>query len=330
MYQATQVDNSHIIMYLNYLVTYRLLEDKLPNAEALRKAISGISHCGFQIYNGEQAGSIPGVGTQTKKYIDGILNNKDPSKCGIYDIDQLSYEQKKRLVTITEMDKIPDIGIKRAASYYDAGYNTVEMLKEFLKVNGTQRTKSALEHEGQIERRIPRNKIDYFVSRFEMAINAFNSGTTSFLKYDFGGSYYRGAPDSGDIDIIIWSYVPREVATKQAHLLQYLKQQGILVSDQVSGSIVYQGVGYIDQEYPAVRIDIKALPDLINYHYAMFHLIGPGSFNIRMSDIARSKGLTLGSNGMIVTSTKDPIYVRNQEDIFTILGEPYLGPEERN
>lgn len=326
---VTKVDNSLITTYLTYLANLRFLEDKIPNGEALKRAVSEINNCGFQIYNGDQASVIQGVGTKTKNYIDGILNNRDPSKCGINDIDQLTRDQQVRLVTITEMDKIPDIGIKRAAMYYDAGYTNVDMLKDFLKVNGSQRTQSSLKYESQLEQRIPRAKIDKFISIFQLALTEFNNLTSSFLNFNFGGSYYRGENDSGDIDIIIWSFVPRESVTKQENFLEYLRQKHILLDTQVSGSVVYQGFAYIDDEFSSVRIDIKNLPDLSNYHYAMMHLIGPGTFNTRMSDLARSKGLTLGSNGMIINSTKESIYVRDQNDIFIILDQQYIEPKDR-
>lgn len=324
------VDNSRIVMFLNYLVTMRYLEDKIPNALALKTAISNIETCGFKITSGDQASIIPRVGPRTKRYIDGILNNTDSHKSGIHEIDVLPYEQQVRIVTITEMDKIPDIGIKRAAQYYDNGYNTVDKLKDLLRINGTQRTQAALRHEGEIERKIPRSKIDLFIGNFRSAINAFNNSTGSALNFDYGGSYSRGSNDSGDIDILIWSFAPREVSSKQPHFLEYLRQSRILLDTQVSGSVVYQGIAYIDQEYPSVRIDIKALHSMVDYHYAKLHLIGPGSFNTKMSDIAKSKGWTLGSNGMIVTSTKDPIVVRSEEDIFSLLGVPYLEPKDRH
>lgn len=328
MYQ--QIDNSRITTVLNYLVTQRLLDNKIENANALQNAINNINNVQFQIQNGVQAKTIPGVGVKTGAYIDGILSNINPNNCGIYEIDNMSYEQKVRLVTITDMSKIPDIGVKRAANYYDAGYNTVDKLKEMLKTNGSQRTQLALQHEGQLERRIPREKIDIFMSNFNSAISTFNSTMNSSLNYDVGGSYVRGKPDSGDIDILIWSFNPKEVLAKQPVFLEYLNKVGILIGTQVLGSIIYQGVAYIDKDFPAVRIDIKALPDLINYHYALFHLIGPGSFNTKMSDIAKSKGWTLGSNGMIINTTGDQINVRSQDDIFTLLGQNYIIPQNRN
>lgn len=330
MYQQPQVDNSRITNVLNYLSTERLLQDSIESSNAIKRAITNISSCGFQIYDVSQADQIPGVGKKIHFYIDSILKNTDPSKCGIPEIDMMPYEQKLRLVTITEMDKIPDIGVKRAAMYYDNGYNTIEKLKQYLSVSGSQRTQAALQHEGQLDKRIPREKVKIFLQNFDSLLQHYNSITSSSLRREVGGSYERGKPDSGDIDILIWSFSPKEVITKGWYFLDYLRQKGLLLNTQVSGSIIYQGIGYIDSEYPSVRVDIKSLPDLTNYHYAMFHLIGPGTFNTRMSDIARSKGWTLGSNGMVVSATKEPIYVRSEADIFTLLGVPYVKPEDRN
>lgn len=329
MLQPQQVDNSRIINVLSYLVTERLLSDNNDSANAIRRAIDNISSCGFQIYDVSQADNISGVGKKIHFYIQSILQNTDSSKCGIPEIDRMPYEQKLRLVTITEMDKIPDIGVKRASMYYDAGYNTVDKLKEFLITSGSQRTQAAIQHENHLNKRIPRDKITLFLQNFDAALQVYNSSTGSSLNRDVGGSYIRNKPDSGDIDILLWSFSPKEVTTKVPHFLEYLRQNNLLLNTQVSGSIIYQGIAYIDTEYPSVRIDIKSLPDLSNYHYATLHLIGSGSFNIRMSDIARSKGWTLGSNGMTITATKEPIYVRSQEDIFTLLGIPYVNYEDR-
>lgn len=338
------MENPKIVEGLSYLITKRLLEsseaknekdkrNKEESAKALMRVRDNILNCGFEIRSVHQLDMIPGAGQKTRDYVKGILSNLmngSNLRVGIPEIDKLNPEEFNKLVTLTEMIKIPDVGIKRAENYYLNGHTNIEEFKNFiLNGGGTNRSIAALQNSDQGLRRIPREKITFFLSRFDQLLQFYNSSTGSSLIREIGGSYSRGKPNSGDIDILLWSFAPRETTNKVPNFLEFLRQNNCLLQTNVSGPVVYQGYAYIDPEFPSVRIDIKSLPDLTNYHYAMLHLTGPGSFNIRMSDIARSKGWTLGSNGMTVSATMEPIYVRSESDIFLLLGVPYLAPNER-
>lgn len=322
-------NNRIIIDILSLLRLLRELNNEEYSARALRNAIEGIEKLNVEITSGIQAQNlVPRMGKKCKKYIDGILENIDEDRTGIDELDELSEEDQLFLYSISEMVKIPGIGMKKALKYLDQGYN-IFTLREFLaNGGGTTRQRIGIKYASEFERRIPREKIDYFNIIFKSKIKKYNTINETKIKYVISGSYSRGSENSGDLDIILYSKREGEVCEHFSELINFLN--GILIDTLSQGLDSYQGVAYIDEDFPSVRIDIKTTANMNEYYYALLYFTGPGKFNEKMRNKARIMGYKLGNNEMIRLSDGKKIIVHSEKEIFDILKMNFLQPSERN
>lgn len=324
------MSNQRIIIAFSYLKTLRDIQGNDESSKALQKVISSLESATMPITSGEQAKeTLKGIGKKSTSYINSILKNTDPSKCGIYELDNLDLETRNKLLLVHEMIKVHGVGIASAINYYNSGVRDMESFKKAVLTNGTSRQQTGLVNQANFENRIPRNKITTFLEKLQKAFDEYNNHYHIILRFEVGGSYLRGKETSGDIDIILWSLIPHQVANYQYDLITCLKRINLLKDTLSHGSEMFQGVAYLDEEFPAVRIDIKFLNNINEYHYATLYFAGPDLLNRAMREKAKSMGLNLGNNEMTIISTGEHIYVRNQKDIFDLLGFEYKPPSER-
>lgn len=323
-------NNSRLILVFKYLKTYREIQGEEHSAIALNKVIESMEQCHINIVSGKQGKEIlKGVGKTSMFYIDSILANTDPNKSGLNELDTLDEENRNKLLTIFEMNKIPGVGTITAKHYYESGIRSIEQLKQVLLTQGTTRQQVGIEYMSELEKRIPRAKVELFINNFKMRLDEFNNHYQTRIRYDVGGSYCRGKETSGDIDIILWSLIPRQIANYSSLFIEYLGRCGLLKKTLSHGSILYQGMAYINEEFHSVRLDFKMLHDIDEYYYAILYFTGPGKFNEEMREKAKSMGLTLGNNEMKIIATGEQIHVRCEKDIFDILGIEWKPPNER-
>ena len=112
------------------------------------------------------------------------------------------------------------------------------------------------------------------------------------LKLEMVGSYRRGLPDSGDIDILLTSpaFDPEPATLNQ--LVAKLKEKQVIVEDLSQGPLKYMGIGKWTPESTARRIDISVLP-YRSYWTGLLHYTGSQEFNRYMRREAISKGYSL-------------------------------------
>lgn len=323
------IDNSRLILVFTYLRILREIEGKDDSAKALRTSTDIIEQCKFQIVNGQQLAHIPGIGKKSILYINNVLSNTNPNFSGIQELDTLDTSKLHRLKTIYEMIKIPGVGVTTAKHYYESGVTDIEKFKEILASSGTTRQQIGSKYIEEFKKRIPRDKVTSFIERFQDVLLQYNTYYRTSIRFDIGGSYARGKDNSGDIDIILWSLIPREISLNFPILLDGLKRGRLIIDDLSNGVDSWQGVAYIDEEFPAVRLDFKLLNNMNEYYYAILYFTGPAELNREMRDKANLMGMTLGNNDLTIKSSEEKIYVRNEKDIFDLLGIEWKPAAER-
>lgn len=324
------MSNNKLIIAFKYLATLRDIQGKEDNRNALNTVIQSLETANFTVTSGEQAKQyLKGVGAKSVNYINSILQNNDPNKCGIYELDNLDSETRNKLLTIFEMLKISGVGIATAKLAYDNGMRDIETFKQYLATQGNTRQQIGIKYENDFEKRIPRDKVTKFINLFEDGLKQINKYYNIHMNFEVGGSYKRGQENSGDIDILLWSLIPHQTELNFVNIIAAMQQLNLLKETISFGNSMYQGTAHIDLDFPAVRIDIKALNNINEYYYAVLYFTGPGKFNEMMRERAKSMGLTLGNDEMKFTNTGEKIYVRNEKDIFDILGMEWLPPSER-
>ncbi len=135
------------------------------------------------------------------------------------------------------------------------------------------------------------------------------------INYKVCGSYRRGKPDSGDIDIV---YLPYEDKTGVVDIeLEHLYG---CKATHVKKSFMYNGV------------QVEMLPaNFKDWGAMILYATGPGEFNVEMRRKAKSLGYKLNQYGLFEFKNGEYAYVvgRSEEEIFIMLQMPWLLPEER-
>lgn len=135
------------------------------------------------------------------------------------------------------------------------------------------------------------------------------------------GSYRRGEPTSGDIDILIKSSNPKDldrfVATLQAkkYILHTLAQ----------GDKKFMGISRATRNAKARRLDILLTPPE-EYPYALLYFTGSDKHNILMRRKALELGYSLNEHGI---TPPPPKPLLSEEEIFAFLQMKYLKPKQR-
>jgi DNA polymerase/3'-5' exonuclease PolX len=174
--------------------------------------------------------------------------------------------------------------------------------------------------------------------------------------FEIAGSYKRGKPISHDIDLVLAKNISRDHTldefinivnnSKIIHIYPpYLRgsdRAAIIFNVRVPPELKKLFHGYPRwqlQSGPSIniKIDIFLTPEN-EYLYTSLFATGSGSFNVRMRATAKRKGLflnqhglyrkTFAADGTVLTTTQVP--VKDEQELFSILGMTYKTPAERN
>jgi len=134
------------------------------------------------------------------------------------------------------------------------------------------------------------------------------------------GSIRRKKPEVNDGDII---YIPQDPNQFRLHL-RSLANRGMV-------EMITKGSDIQRIKYGSMEIDLYRATQQT---WGTLQLIRTGSkqFNIRTAQFAHTKGMQLKADGsgLIDLNKQVRIAVNHETDIFTILGIPFIPPEERN
>jgi DNA polymerase/3'-5' exonuclease PolX len=142
------------------------------------------------------------------------------------------------------------------------------------------------------------------------------------LEVHVGGSYRRGAPTIGDIDIL--------VITEAGTLAPDLLDPGVILPERVTwqrrGARVANGEMALDDG--PLLIDVwAAKPESRGAMLAFF--AGPMQLNLRQRARAKAMNMALSQNGLTDRETGEQLDNGSEESIYRILGWPWLTSEER-
>lgn len=132
-------------------------------------------------------------------------------------------------------------------------------------------------------------------------------------RYEVCGSYRRGKPESGDIDIV---FIPKD---REAYLtwfndLDIPKRKGFFANN-----ILIDGV----------QIDLF-LTNEFSYPTTMMMWTGSRGFNIRMRGKSHNAGYIYTRNGMFDAKTKELVKgIKTEQDIFNLINIDYVDPSRR-
>lgn len=228
---------------------------------------------------------------------------------------------------LNALTKVFGIGPKKARDFIKDGIDTIDKLKKHPeKLTAAQ--KVGVEFYDDIQKKIPRDEIELYKETFVNILKRNNipEGT----HFEIVGSYRRGAPMSGDIDIII--------TNTNNNLLSFEEILNVLIKQNVITHVLSRGRSKSLTlarlpDHPSRRIDLLYSPP-DEYAFAILYFTGSKAFNTMQRQKAVDLGYTLNEHGIHhfnkgEKGDKVDRHFSTEKDIFDFLGMEYKEPHER-
>jgi DNA polymerase IV len=240
------------------------------------------------------------------------------------------------------------VGYPTASKWVAQGHRTLDDLKT--KADLTPNQRIGVEHYKDFQQRIPRVEVAQHAEIVRKALHA----TDPRLQAIVGGSYRRGHPDSGDIDILITkegASLTNLRTVVLATVVPKLIRQGFLKATLATGSSqsdspgskwhgasALPGSAAGGVSAPWRRIDLLFVPwDELGA--ALIYFTGNDIFNRSMRLLASKKGMRLNQHGLFADVLRGErrervtegrlLEAQSERKIFDILGVPWRPPEHR-
>ena len=257
-----------------------------------------------------------GLGKEIRAKILAILEH------GRLEIDD---EIRAKAAALTTFRGIYGVGPKKAEELVNAGYFTIASVRAAAAANPNLLNKNqhvGLRYYEDINSRIPREEME----DHEIVL-------MTLMSLDLGGmivgSYRRGRPDSGDIDMLV--RVPDasiDAGKALATFVEKLKARGYIREVLAQGDHKCLAVAALPGR-PARRLDLLVTPPA-EFPFAVLYFTGSDGFNVAMRAHALTRGFTLNEHALTQVSTGKPVSgIKTERDIFTALKLQWREPEER-
>ena len=347
------------IEILKQLEYYNRKHEKAQfKAKIYREAAEQLKNYKEKINSSKNIKDLPGIGKAITDKLDeyiktGKVKNLEElkKKYGTEEYQTEKIKQEKKDIFL----QIPWIGDATAEKIIELNINSIEELKQRqdeeipgkgkkkLKLLNDSQKKGLIYYE-QIAERIPRKEIDDYKELLTKIFNETcteNGYSNKTNKFEIVGSYRRGKPDSGDIDIFITSeeddktifnkFLEKMDGTKKDEETNEAK---IIKAFLTRGEKKVMVIGKLTEKNLARRLDFLYSPPE-EYAFAILYFTGSMEFNTAMRQYALQQGLTLNEHGFHKMENKikgDKITstpFNSEKDIFDYLNLEFKEPNER-
>ena len=242
------------------------------------------------------------------------------------------------VVATQELLGITGIGPVKAKKVVEQG-GSLALLREAIATDDQETLKTykltahqrmGLKYYDDLKHRIPHDVIRQFDGVLQTECKAIPNPCEAIIC----GSYRRGKPDSGDIDILLtrddWEEDQQAEACLRV-LLKHLEDKGILVDHLTSTTkckTKYMGFLRVPNYPHACRVDIRAVVHK-QYVPVLAYFTGSGEENVRLRGIALKKKMKLNEYGIKNMQTGVWVELISEQDIYDALGEEYVPPVAR-
>lgn len=310
MDQDLLATNKDLADALSLVAGYYTMARDTYRAKSFNTASQQIGQYPKPIVSGAQAKKeIKGVGDSIATAIDEYLQNGT-----IQRLETLKQEFLDQRKVIDWLLSFYGIGPVKALQLYNAGVRTLEDL--WYKGDLTDAQKIGFMWREHIPLKIPRDEMELINQRIKTILDPYQ------LKWTIAGSYRRGEPSSGDIDLLVEAR-PDLSMDGLVHLLQ-----PILPATLANGPKKYMGIVRIGDNFNGHRIDIRII-EPASYAYGLMYFTGSQRFNILMRQRAIDMGLILNEYGLYRMSDESSYPANDEHEIFSHLRVKYLSPEQR-
>ncbi|KAL2043451.1 hypothetical protein N7G274_003758 [Stereocaulon virgatum] len=299
---------------------------------AYRRAISALQKQNSKVMTMIEAFEIPFIGERLAKKIEEIVWTNRLKRLDNANLEP-NYEVFQNFL------KIYGVGYAQAAKWIDLGYRTIDDLLERARL--TKNQKIGLEHFDDFQTRIPRTEMD----RHDQYVREMCSKIDGSIQLIIGGSYRRGAADSGDVDFIVTKpdcsldivrTVMLERVIPKLFKKGYLKV-GLATTAREEGS-KWHGAAALPGTTIWRRIDFLFV-QCNELGAALIYFTGNDIFNRSLRLLASKKGMRLNQRGLYKDVIRDKhrervtqgtlVEGKDEKRIFELLGVPWRPPHHR-
>ena len=273
------------------------------NKEELLKEIKTIKNINF----------VPTMGSLHKGHESLIKKSVKNSKNAIVSI----------FINPKQFENIYGVRPLLAKKLWNNGYHSIHELRESHGKNGLKESSQLyLEYYEDLQKDIPRD----YIFIFELVLRIFiTRGFGSNYRLVTAGSYSRGAAESGDIDVLVYSpdFTLDDLAS-------YLMYNGIVLSVLALGKEKMHAIAHCPGNlWHPFRLDIHFVTNPDNWAAATLYFTSGVYFNQFIRAVAKKQNLTLSDKGL-QRPTGEIINTPTEETIFDVLGISFVPTSARD
>ncbi|KNC98114.1 uncharacterized protein SPPG_06523 [Spizellomyces punctatus DAOM BR117] len=324
--------NSHLTDLLEVVMRRHEAEGEHFRVLSYRKAIQTLKRHPSRIESGAEAKRIFGIGGKIADKIDEILKTGRLRKAEVV---------PEMLPVLALFQGVHGCGIQVARRWYAQGCRTLDDVRK--KVQLTHDQKLGLEYYHDLQEKMPRSETE--------AIGSIVQAECKMIDPNFQctilGSYRRGRPMCGDVDILVTHPDNMSHRTILGPLVHRLRSTQLIIGEFHSRSAMnkydnatsWMGICRLPGAPKCRRLDIWVTP-FQEVGAALLHYTGNDIFNRSMRKLAGLQGMRLSQHGLFANVMRGKggakvtegrrIAGSTEEEIFKALGVPYRPPEERD
>ena len=243
----------------------------------------------------------------------------------------ISETARATAVALEAFQQIYGVGPKKAQDLIKAGHTTITGLRAAVAKDPKLLNKNqqiGLRYYEQLLQRIPRAEMDQHATLLMAAKPASLEGVIV-------GSYRRGKPDSGDIDMLLRTAsasVDAPAALQQ--FVHALQEKGYIQEVLAHGDHKCMAICSLPSSgkvgsSSARRLDLLITPPA-EFPFAVFYFTGSDTFNVAVRNHALSRGYTLNEHALTqLSSGKQVSGVRTEQELFKLLKLRWVEPVDR-
>lgn len=231
-----------------------------------------------------------------------------------------------------ELQNIYGVGPTKARALIAQGITSIDELRAAIADKPALLTSAqsvGLEYYEDLLERIPRGEM----AKHEKFLLTVLAATAPSLEGIIVGSYRRGAPNSGDIDMLVTA--PPTMSEKDQQMaftafINQLEESGYIKAMLARGPKKCMAVSAIRGKNGR-RLDLLLTPR-VEYPFAVLYFTGSDKFNIAFRKVALERGYTLNEHALTPVSegAKPVPSMKDEAAIFKFLGLKYMEPSERS
>lgn len=268
------------------------------------------------LYRLDKLNEIPGVGEAIAQKIGELVETGSLEY----------YEKLKKSIPegVFELLNVPDIGPRKAKLFYEElNITNVRELEEAalqhklqnLPGMGVKAEKNILRGIELYKRREQRALLGAALPIAEEIVGEFKP-LREVDRISIAGSIRRRRDTIGDIDILIASKNPEKIMSKFIHLSQVKE---VLAEGLTKSAIL---------THQDIQVDLRVVaPD--SFGAALLYFTGSQAHNVHLREMAVRMGLKINEYGVFQVKDDKKIAGEEEEEIYRILGLPYIMPELR-